>query len=835
MSTPARIPAENLTGARLAVRLAALALLTGLLVSISLAAPRDLGRVAPIWPANAVVLICVLRAPGRWRAFLAAGFLGNLAGDLMARDDFAIAFGLSLCNALEVAVCAWLLRSRLGGRLDVRQPEHLKTLRNAALACAAGSALLASIYLGLLDGPNFLVNFAVWALADALGLMMLTPAIWVLLGLRAHLRERPLTADGAKALAFFAVVCVGVFMQDRYPLLFLSPVAMLMVGVTQEALGAAVAALFSAAAAIGFTFAGHGPFMLIHGGWSERLILMQLFVVITSALGFQAGAIHAQRRRAQAKAELSAARAREAERRMAESEGLYRLLAENATDAIARTRLDSELLYLSPAAFSLSGYRPDELVGRRALDLMHPEDQARVRQAYQRLIASKGAAGPLRVEYRLRRKDGGYVWIEASPRLVVDAAGEPVEFVDVGRDVSVRKAAEAELRQARAAAEAAAGAKAEFLANMSHELRTPLTSIVGFTRLAIGQPGLPEAARRCVEKVEDASRALLCAVNDILDFSKLEAGQVTISPVPTALRPLCQSALDLFLPQAGAKDLALTLDFRAPADLVVRIDPDRVRQILLNLLGNAVKFTADGGVALRVEHDAGGGRLHVAVTDTGPGVPRERRDQLFQRFAQVDGDLARAHGGTGLGLAICRGLAEAMGGGVGMVSPPGGGSTFWFEIAAPVTAETPADAAPEAPGGATGGLRVLVVDDHRANRELARLFLGAAGAEVSEAEGGADALAQADAVVFDVILMDLRMPGMSGAQALAALRQGDGPNRATPVLAFSADAVALHAELLDAGFAEVVAKPLEPQALIQAVSRAVAVAPAPPEGLADVG
>jgi signal transduction histidine kinase/CheY-like chemotaxis protein len=436
------------------------------------------------------------------------------------------------------------------------------------------------------------------------------------------------------------------------------------------------------------------------------------------------------------------------------------------------------------------------------------------------VFESEGKVEPWAVEYRAYGKAGHELWMESKPTLMTDPAnGRVVGFTDVMRDVTSRKALEAKLRLAQADAEAATAVKTEFLANMSHELRTPLTSIIGFTGLAGEQPDLAPLTRTYVERVGDASRALLCTVNDILDFSKLEAGQVSIQAQPVSLAKLAQASLDLFTPQAGAKDLALVLDGEG-ADLTLSIDPDRIRQILLNLVGNAVKFTQDGGVTLRTCHDVQSQTLKVEVVDTGAGIPSDKLNLLFQRFSQVDGALTRAHGGTGLGLAICKGLVEAMGGEIGADSVVGQGSRFWFTIPAPL-----AQAAQAAPDGSAAtqptfaGVRVLVVDDHAANRELARLFLAGVGAEVTEASDGEEAVVLSSEQPFDVILMDIRMPHLDGPGALQAIRAAPGPNDATPILAFTADADH-ESQLLALGFQDVVAKPLQSGALIAAVARA---------------
>ncbi|WP_293905542.1 PAS domain S-box protein [Phenylobacterium sp.] len=523
-----------------------------------------------------------------------------------------------------------------------------------------------------------------------------------------------------------------------------------------------------------------------------------------------------------------------AELAVARSEERFRRLAVNAPDMISESTLDGLMTYMSPASLAITGFTPEELVGRSSFDLMEPEDAERVREMCAAVFASKGRLAASPVEFRARHKDGRELWLECKPTLAADpATGRFSGLNDVIRDITPRKVLEAQLRLAQAEAEAAATVKADFLANMSHELRTPLTSIIGFTGLAAEQADLTELTRDYIARVGNASRALLCTVNDILDFSKLEAGQVSIHPEPVALARLCGATLDLFMPQAGAKDLSLTLDGDPAGEaLVVAVDPDRVRQILLNLVSNAVKFTTTGGVTLRTRYDAAAARLRVEVADTGAGLAPEQQDRLFKRFSQIDGSLTRAQSGTGLGLAICKGLVEAMGGAIGIESRVGEGSRFWFEVPAP-TASLPgaATGAPASDQISFPGVRVLVVDDNPANRELARLFLAGVGAEVAEAADGETAVRMAMELPYDVILMDVQMPVLDGPGALRRIRGVRGPNDATPILAFTADAEAdARARLTGLGFDSIVEKPVTPQTLIAAVARATAFAEQLEEG-----
>ena len=506
-----------------------------------------------------------------------------------------------------------------------------------------------------------------------------------------------------------------------------------------------------------------------------------------------------------------------AERRLMESEERFRLMASNVSDIIATYGTDGVFTYLSPSVFAALGYRPEELVGRSVNDLIHPDDISATWAAFGEYLAAPAGTPAPRIPYRAMGKDGELRWLEAHPAVIRDGSGRPLIIQDLVRDVSGSKELELTLMSAREEAERATQAKSDFLANMSHEIRTPLTAILGFSSLLTDRQDIPEDAQLHIGRIARAGQSLLSIVNDVLDFSKLEAGQYELCAEPCDPLEVCHEALLMFAPLA--QDKGISLDFEQLGDLPphVQLDPHRLRQILLNLIGNAIKFTDAGSVGLSVSHDTAVSALSVSVRDTGSGMDEQQCSRLFQRFSQVDASSTRKHGGTGLGLAICKGLSEAMGGAITVTSLVGSGSAFSFTVSAPVVALTQ-DRVTEASESVfdLDGLRLLVVDDNPINREIVSTLIGRLGVEVFEAASGSEAITIAGQLPFDIILMDLRMPGMDGEQAALAIKSQPGPNQSVPILGFSADA---QVELGDMpGFDGLVAKPIVLIELIKAIA-----------------
>ena len=377
-------------------------------------------------------------------------------------------------------------------------------------------------------------------------------------------------------------------------------------------------------------------------------------------------------------------------------------------------------------------------------------------------------------------------------------------------------------RKQRARAEAATAAKDEFLSNMSHEIRTPLTAVIGFAQLLKNRSDLPEDALAQIRKVMDGGNALLLIVNDVLDFSKIESGRLELEPQPFKPRDVVSRAVALVEGLADAKGLNLSFqsDDSLP-DLVVG-DAGRLRQAILNLVNNAVKFTSSGSVLVKLAYDAQTSRLSCDVTDTGPGIPLDKQALLFKRFSQVDNSVSRVYGGSGLGLAITRSLVALMGGEVSLVSQEGQGSTFSFYVVAPIasqvaTSEVAGESSAQWDQGQGG--QILIVDDREENREILRLMITAVGLTPVLASSGDEGVALANKDPYSLILMDVRMPGLSGLEASRMIRQSSKQNARTPIIAITANVSPNEIEeCRQAGMQDHVSKPIRAAELIQKVS-----------------
>ncbi len=509
-----------------------------------------------------------------------------------------------------------------------------------------------------------------------------------------------------------------------------------------------------------------------------------------------------------------------ARRALEEERGRFEYLAENATDAIISMSLDGTCLYASQALYDLTGYKPEEVIGKQVEIPIAEEGLALLQEAYAKLAT--GEIDRTKLAYHVQHKTRGWRWHESNVRLVRDPdTGEPMETIASVRDVTDRKEMEDQLRKARDAAEAAAQAKASFLANMSHEIRTPMNGVTGFADLLL-ETELDSQQRQYVELIAESGRSMVTLINDILDLSKIEAGQMAVEADAIDIQHTVGGTLRLMRAAAHKKGLSLDAVFREGTETAIIGDKLRIRQILSNLVGNAIKFTEQGGISVvaSVEDGCEGPMLHLAVSDTGIGIEQDRLAAIFDEFVQADGSTVRKFGGTGLGLAISRRLASLMGGSLSVTSEIGEGSTFTLCIPFVATSKTSRgiEEADEnrrkSASGEQDDRKILVVEDHEINRLLVTALIDKAGYRHSVAGDGLEAIemieeATADGTPFNLVLMDVQMPGLDGIEATRRIRASGNTGDQLPIVALTANAYRTDVEeCLEAGMQDHLAKPV---------------------------
>jgi len=499
------------------------------------------------------------------------------------------------------------------------------------------------------------------------------------------------------------------------------------------------------------------------------------------------------------------------------------------------------LVFVSDAIESMTGYPVADFLGdppRRLFgELVHPEDWPAVRQG---ALAAVAQRRPFTLEYRIIHRDGSIHWFWGNGNVVLGASGE-VELLDgVVLDISNRRLMEQDLRIAKERAEQAAAARSAFLANMSHEIRTPMNSILGFTDVLLNGE-LNVQQRRHLDTVRNAGRALLRLLNAILDTAKLDKGAVELELHDFSLLALADELSSTMGNAAKAKGLALSLQYDPALPNWIHGDELRVRQVLTNLLDNAVKFTSQGGVTLSASLQREGERrmLHFAVSDTGIGIAPDRMPAIFEPFVQADASMNRRFGGTGLGTTICKQLVELMGGSLWAESTPGQGSTF--HVTLPLLAardDTVRSAAAPVP---LPPLHILAADDVPQNLEVLLLLLAKLGHTVTGANDGAMAAQLAAEARFDAILMDVQMPGVDGLEATRRIRAGEaaqGRGR-TPIIAMTASVLERDREAArEAGMDGFTSKPVDVAMVTQELARVLGMpaavsppAPSAPRGM----
>lgn len=489
----------------------------------------------------------------------------------------------------------------------------------------------------------------------------------------------------------------------------------------------------------------------------------------------------------------------------------------------------SNKTFFNDSWYTMLGYEPGELPMSLDtwMDLCHPEDLELAKVEIEKYM--QGQTDMYRSPQRLRRKDGSWMWINDIGKVVAhDSSGRPARMIGVHIDIELLKKRERQLESAKENALEASQTKSKFLANMSHEIRTPLNGILGMTELLL-ESELDSEQQDLAVTAYRSGEALLTVVNDILDFSKIEAGKIELSPVNFSLINFLRDLEALHKVRFEQKELSFVGNIEDSVPTWLFGDPDRLRQILINLVGNALKFTPAGGsIILNISKDSSAGKkvvLRFNVIDSGIGIPIDKQDKIFEAFEQADNSITRQFGGTGLGLSISARLVELMGGKIGLESIEGSGTVFYFTAEFEIPQEVGLHSVDSGDSDLVlklpKDLRVLLAEDNEVNQKYARSILEKQGCKVSIANNGEEALDFFKNGNFDIVLLDMQMPVMGGEEAMLAIRKCFNGN-ITPVIAFTAHAMSGDREKYIAmGMQGYVSKPVNKRELIRTMLQAL--------------
>jgi PAS domain S-box-containing protein len=547
------------------------------------------------------------------------------------------------------------------------------------------------------------------------------------------------------------------------------------------------------------------------------------------------------------------------EQLLQESELRFRILTRATNEAVRDWNIDTDSVWWNRNVQTLLGYTEEEVGPSNTWwsETVHPDDRQRVVSSLQALVRSNEDfwSG----EYRVRRAEGSYADVFDRGYILRDPDGRAVRMIASMMDITKRKR-EMDLARARDAALESARLKSQFLANMSHEIRTPMNSIIGMTDILL-HTELTAEQREFMEIVRMSGESLLTVINDILDFSKIEAGKLHFEMLDFEPRTVVEEMVAMLLEQTHVKNLRLSATVAHDVPVAMRGDPGRLRQVLTNLVCNAVKFTPQGGIDVRATKESESDThvvLRFEVTDTGIGVPQEARACLFQAFSQVDASTTRKYGGTGLGLAICKQLVNLMAGQIGCDSVPHQGSTFWFtaQFEKPSPAHSPHDVALEIiqkpvnpPASQLSEdvrrrMRVLVVEDNAFNQKVVLRQVREMGFGADAVANGIEALKALHIIPYDLVLMDCQMPEMDGYACAAEIRRLERDGSHLPIIAMTAHVMKSDRDkCLAAGMDDFLSKPVRVAHLESVLTRWLAAAgmtptskvSAPPTNSPDIG
>lgn len=804
----------------------ACALATCLLAFTALTWLQFEGGIATVWLPAACTVAALLKLRLRNETLCLGGlFAGVFTADLLGGMSVYDSLIFASANALEVLCILVVVRRSNNATLSGVNSRDLG--RVAILAAVVGPIVSASLASYALIGTSGAALELVlnWFLAHALGLVLIVPTVLVIAEFwhenriqswRALVKTAIIVSMGLACSTF-------VFLQPHNPFLFAIPPVALLCAFRAGSIGAAVFVGLLAVIAIALTTHGFGPIYAAVSSDIARSQLLQAFIAVNFVTGLPvartlAGRVRIMENLARGKQEID-------------------LLAENINDAILRYDLAGVCTYASNSVLDVLSEDPQSFVGRTLSERVHNDARERILAAQERML--NGVSEKERFTYRrlLDHADGKPAFIEAECALAINPlSGEREGIVVSARDVTERVELELLLTRARRHAEKAAWAKSEFLANMSHEIRTPMNGVLGFAELML-QSDLDVEQRRHAKMIVESGRSMMLLLNDILDLSKIEAGQIAIDLSPCDLSDTVEDCVSLHAPNAKKKRLDLNFEFswhgeeQPKTSPLVLTDGLRVRQILLNLIGNAVKFTESGQV--RVHCTASKHELCVKVSDTGIGISELGLEQIFRPFTQGESETSRRYGGTGLGLTISRQLAELLGGSITVESKEGVGSCFTLKLPVepaenelpPLTKasdvsdfEQPSEVLPPA-------ARILLVEDHDVNRLLMTEMLERCGQSVEVAHDGHEAISMViDGIMrdkpFELVLMDIQMPGCDGYEATRTIRVEGIDATQLPIVALTANAFPDDIEAArDAGMQAHLAKPIVFSDLAKALQR----------------
>ncbi|WP_164089114.1 ATP-binding protein [Sphingorhabdus sp. YGSMI21] len=798
----------------------------GLLAWGGIMLTQDEGRIAVVWLANAVLVAVILRSAKRHVPYYLAGaFLANIAANLLAGDTVLNATALAAINQFEI-ILIWFLMQKLGAtRPNMQRIWDLgKFCLIGGLVAPLASGFLAGLMFASGTWQSFLMSWLQWTTTDGLGMILLSPAIMVAI----DAFQRADRSNGSRSIwvfsanrwewlaiqSFTLIAAATIFWVLSFPVFFLVAPLVLLNAFRLGTPGTSVSiVLIAIVVVIGAAFET-GPFYSVDLSLTAKLFILQFFLLSCFAVGMPTAAMLTEK--------ASIRRSLSIHREVSNS------MLENMNEVLFRTNSDLQWLFLNPAWQKLTGLPTEECLGRDMGEIFAAEDFEALKTQLGPVRC--GAIQRARFEGSIANASGDVLAVELSFSRLAEKDGSFLGIVGSIRDITARKQMEQKLIAARVGAEEAADAKTRFLANMSHEIRTPMNGVLGFTQLLL-DADLPEEEKNHAQMILDSGNAMMRLLNDILDISKVEAGREKSNIAPMSTQHVLQSCVHLMAPIADQKKLDLKLEIDDNVPEMVLADANHLRQIILNILGNAVKFTSSGSVSVSAtakQAAADKMEMQVMVRDTGIGIPSNRLEAIFSPFEQASPQTSTIFGGSGLGLTISRQLASIMGGTITVDSNEGAGTTFTVQFPAGTEAAssvgtgksegkqpmTATNDPAEPPVGRVDNGKILIAEDHDINQILIAEMIKKLGYQPVLAVNGEDAIAKVEAAAeenrpFNLVLMDVQMPVMDGYEATESIRQKGYPKEELPILAITANAYPEDiARCMQAGMQGHIAKPV---------------------------